>query len=87
LPRRSTDREAARGRRQADATSGAKGWGIPRANGLFGAIGATGVMRNFSITNATVTANPNAPPPGQFVGILAGSNGGTIDNDHHRGSP
>ena len=44
-------------------------------------------MRNFSITNATVTANPNAPPPGQFVGILAGSNGGTIDNDHHRGSP
>ena len=31
-------------------------------------------------TNATVTANPNVTGPGQFVGILAGSNGGLVSN-------
>ena len=47
---------------------------------MFGAIGAGGIVRNLNITNASVTANPNVPPPGQFVGVLAGTNGGTIVN-------
>ena len=48
--------------------------------GLFGVIGATGHVSNLTLTNASITANPNAPPPGQFVGILAGANAGTISN-------
>ncbi len=48
--------------------------------GMFGTIGATGHVNNLNITNASVTANPNVTGPGQFVGILAGSNGGTISN-------
>ena len=46
--------------------------------GMFGTIGATGHVNNLNITNATVTANPNVTGPGQFIGILAGSNGGTV---------
>ena len=48
--------------------------------GLFGVIGATGHVSNLTLTNASITANPNAPPPGQFVGIVAGANAGTISN-------
>ena len=48
--------------------------------GLFSTIGATGVVRNLIIDNATVTANPNVTGPGQFVGVLAGSNGGLVSN-------
>ena len=48
--------------------------------GMFSAIGATGVVKNVNFTNATVTANPNAGGPGQFIGIVAGQNAGTIDN-------
>ena len=48
--------------------------------GMFGSIGATGHVQNLTITNASVTANPNVTGPGQFIGILAGSNGGTISN-------
>jgi hypothetical protein len=48
--------------------------------GMFGTIGATGHVSNLTITNANVTANPNVTGPGQFVGILAGSNGGTVSN-------
>ena len=48
--------------------------------GMFGTIGATGHVNNLTITNASVTANPNVTGPGQFIGILAGSNGGTVSN-------
>ncbi|MGB9369089.1 MAG: filamentous hemagglutinin N-terminal domain-containing protein, partial [Xanthobacteraceae bacterium] len=48
--------------------------------GMFGTIGATGNVSNLTITNANVTANPNVTGPGQFIGILAGSNGGTVSN-------
>ena len=48
--------------------------------GLFGVIGATGVVRNLIITNASITADPNTPPPGQFIGVVAGANAGTINN-------
>src|SRR6185503_14012262 len=47
--------------------------------GMFGVIGATGVVNNLNIANATITANPNAPAPGQFVGVLAGTNAGLVD--------
>jgi filamentous hemagglutinin family protein len=50
--------------------------------GLFSAIGATGNVSNLNIANANVTANPNITGPGQFVGVLAGSNGGTVSNVH-----
>src|SRR4030095_12603262 len=46
--------------------------------GLFGTIGATGTVRNLNLTNFWVKANPNAGGPGQFVGVLAGQNAGTI---------
>ena len=48
--------------------------------GLFGVIGAGGMVRNLNIDNASVTADPKTPPPGQFVGVLAGSNAGSISN-------
>ena len=48
--------------------------------GLIAAIGPGGVVRNLNITNASVTANPNVTGPGQFVGIVAGTNAGRIDN-------
>jgi mucin-19 len=48
--------------------------------GLFGVIGAGGVVRNLIISNASVTADPTTPPPGQFVGVLAGENAGTVTN-------
>jgi filamentous hemagglutinin family protein len=48
--------------------------------GLFGVIGATGVVRNLNIANASITADPNTPPPGQFIGVVAGTNAGTISN-------
>ena len=40
--------------------------------GLFGVIGAGGMVRNLNIDNASVTADPKTPPPGQFVGVVAG---------------
>jgi filamentous hemagglutinin family protein len=48
--------------------------------GLFGAIGATGTVRNLNLTDFAVSANPNVSGPGQFVGVLAGQNAGTISN-------
>ena len=48
--------------------------------GLFGVIAATGIVRNLNITGASVTADPNTSGPGQFVGVLAGANAGTISN-------
>ena len=48
--------------------------------GMFGTIGSTGHVHNLNITNAIVTANPNVTGPGQFIGILAGPNAGTISN-------
>jgi filamentous hemagglutinin family protein len=50
--------------------------------GLFSTIGATGHVNNLIIDNATVMANPNVTGPGQFVGVLAGTNGGTVSNVH-----
>src|SRR5262249_61813018 len=48
--------------------------------GLFGTIGATGTVRNLNLTNFSVKANFKAGGPGQFVGVLAGQNAGTISN-------
>jgi filamentous hemagglutinin family protein len=48
--------------------------------GLFGAIGATGTVRNLTLDQFQVSANPNVTGPGQFVGGLAGQNAGTISN-------
>jgi filamentous hemagglutinin family protein len=48
--------------------------------GMFSTIGATGVVKNLTIDQATVTANPNATGPGQFVGVLAGTNAGLVSN-------
>jgi hypothetical protein len=48
--------------------------------GLFGAIGTTGTVRNLNLTDFSVSANPNVSGPGQFVGVLAGQNAGTISN-------
>jgi filamentous hemagglutinin family protein len=48
--------------------------------GLFEWIGSGGIVRNLNLANANVSANPNAAPPGQFVGTLAGQNSGTIQN-------
>ncbi len=50
--------------------------------GLFAAIGTGGTVRNLTLDNFHVTANPNVEGPGQFIGVLAGSNAGTIDNVH-----
>ncbi|TMJ03978.1 MAG: filamentous hemagglutinin N-terminal domain-containing protein [Alphaproteobacteria bacterium] len=46
--------------------------------GLFAAIGATGVVQNVNFDKANVTANPNVTGPGQFVGVLAGTNAGIV---------
>src|SRR4051794_15643662 len=48
--------------------------------GMFTAIGAGGVVKNLNFNNATVAANPNATGLGQFVGVLAGTNAGTVSN-------
>ena len=52
--------------------------------GMFGLIRGvgpgTGMVSNLNLTNAVVIADPNIPPPGQFVGVLAGQNAGTITN-------
>jgi len=48
--------------------------------GLFGAIGTAGTVRNLNLTGFQVSANPNVTGPGQFVGVLAGQNAGTIGN-------
>jgi filamentous hemagglutinin family protein len=48
--------------------------------GMFTTIGTGGVVKNLNFVHATVTANPNATGPGQFVGVLAGSNAGTVTN-------
>src|SRR5262249_33707022 len=48
--------------------------------GLFAYIGSAGVVQNLKLENITVTANPLVPPPGQFVGVLAGENAGAIKN-------
>jgi len=46
--------------------------------GLFASIGSTGVVTNFTISSASVSANPSAGS--QFIGVLAGTNAGTISN-------
>src|SRR6266446_58577 len=43
--------------------------------GLFGTIGSTGVVRNVNLANVTVSGLGS-----QFVGVLAGTNAGTISN-------
>jgi filamentous hemagglutinin family protein len=50
--------------------------------GLFSFIGSTGVVSNLNFTNANVSANPgfNSSINSQWVGILAGTNAGTITN-------
>jgi filamentous hemagglutinin family protein len=48
--------------------------------GLFGVIGPTGTVRNLNVSDFLVKANPNVTGPGQFVGVLAGQNAGTISN-------
>ena len=46
--------------------------------GLFGF--NTGIIRNVSLTDVSITANPNADAPSQFVGALVGQNFGMISN-------
>ncbi len=48
--------------------------------GLFGVIGPTGTVRNLNVSDFLVKANPNVTGPGQFVGVIAGQNAGTITN-------
>ncbi len=48
--------------------------------GLFGVIGASGIVQNLNLANAIVNANPNVTGPGQFMGIIAGQNFGQIIN-------
>jgi filamentous hemagglutinin family protein len=48
--------------------------------GMFAAIGTSGSVSNLTLANASVTANPLAGGTGQFVGVLAGQNSGTISN-------
>ncbi|MEA2879413.1 MAG: hypothetical protein QOF14_4609 [Hyphomicrobiales bacterium] len=48
--------------------------------GMFSTIGATGVVKNLTIDQASVTANPNVTGPGQFVGVLAGTNAGLVSS-------
>src|SRR6185312_11670073 len=47
--------------------------------GLFGSIGTGGLVKNLYLTNASVTADPNSAATTQNVGVLAGTNYGTID--------
>ena len=46
--------------------------------GLFGA--NYGSISNLTLTNVSIFANPNAGLPGQFVGVVAGQNAGSITN-------
>src|ERR1019366_2671476 len=46
--------------------------------GLFGQIGTGGVVQNLNLTNVDIHANPNLGTGYQFVGALAGVNGGLI---------
>jgi filamentous hemagglutinin family protein len=48
--------------------------------GLFGTIGVGGVVKNLTLTDATITIDPNVTAPGEFVGVLAGQNAGLIKN-------
>ncbi len=50
--------------------------------GLFASIGAGGAVRNLTLSGFQVTANSglDIPDPNQFVGIVAGTNAGTISN-------
>ena len=48
--------------------------------GLFSAIGFGGTVKNMNFDHASITANPNATGPGQFLGVLAGTNAGTISD-------
>src|SRR5262245_51199009 len=48
--------------------------------GLFGTIGTTGTVRNLTLDQFQVSANPNVTGPGQFIGAPAGQNAGTISN-------
>jgi len=50
--------------------------------GLFSTIEASGIVRNLNLTNANVNANPGFDSSvfSQWVGVLAGSNAGTISN-------
>jgi filamentous hemagglutinin family protein len=50
--------------------------------GLFGVIGFGGVVKNLNIDHATITADPATTGPGQFVGVLAGTNAGFVSNVH-----
>jgi len=56
--------------------------------GMFAAIGNGATVNNLTLNNVSVTANQNLSNafPGQFVGTLAGSNAGTIDNVHVTGN-
>ncbi len=55
--------------------------------GLFAAIGPGGLVQNFTLSNVSITADPNAYYYGQqFVGALAGRNAGTIANVHVTGT-
>ena len=52
-----------------------------QSTGLFGTIGGSGAVMNLNLTNANVSANPGYSGGfHQWVGILAGQSGGTIDN-------
>ncbi len=48
--------------------------------GLFGTIEASGSVRNLNLTNVNVNANPGYNSSSQWVGVLAGTNAGTISN-------
>ena len=48
--------------------------------GLFGVIGTGGVVKNLNLSNVSIHANPGFTTGSQFVGALAGTNAGTVDN-------
>jgi filamentous hemagglutinin family protein len=58
--------------------------------GLFGQIGAGGVVQNLNLTNVDIQGNPNLGTNSgtgfQEVGALAGSNSGLVDNVTARGT-
>ncbi|MEW6454672.1 MAG: S8 family serine peptidase [Pseudomonadota bacterium] len=47
--------------------------------GLFGVIGSTGVVKDLALTSASITANTSLGSSYQYVGVLAGTNYGTIN--------
>jgi hypothetical protein len=48
--------------------------------GLFATIGPSGIVRNLTLDQVSVTANRGLKGDGQFVGTLAGQNAGLISN-------